>query len=323
VDWTKHKQDVALLSIVSNATLVVRKLVVGLWIGSVSGLSEAIHSGVDLLAAVIAWFAVRTSDKPADAEHPFGHGKAENLSGTIEAILIFVAAAWIVYEAVGRLLHPRAIGMVGWGAAVMGVSAAANLLVSHLLFKVARATDSVALEADGWHLRTDVYTSAGVAVGLVVMALDHRVIRGAEFRWVDPVAALIVALLILRAAYELTVKSARDLMDRSLPPEEEAWVRAYAVSLAPRVRGFHRLRTRKSGQYRFVDFHLKVDPEMTVRDSHALAEEVAARIRGRLPRSNVTVHVEPCERRCEPLCATGCLCPEDERMKDRPAGAAG
>jgi cation diffusion facilitator family transporter len=322
VDWTKHKQGVALLSVLSNTTLVAGKLVVGLLIGSVSVLSEAIHSGVDLVASLIAWFAVRTADKPADEGHPFGHGKVENLSGTIEALLIFVAAGWIIYEAVGRLLHPRPIEGEAWGALVMGVSAVANLAVSQLLFKVGRATDSVALEADAWHLRTDVYTSAGVMVGLAVMALDHRLLPGAELRWVDPVAALAVAALILRAAYELTLKSARDLMDVRLPEGEEAWMRAHVASLAPRVLGFHRLRTRKAGAYRFVDFHLLVDPEMTVRDSHAIAEDVTATIRARLPRTSVTVHVEPCDGRCLAYCVDGCLLPEDKRRAVREALAA-
>ena len=131
-------------------------------IGSVSVISEAIHSGVDLLAAVIALFAVRKSAKPADEDHPFGHDKVENISGTVEALLIFLAAGWIIFEAVKKLIDPEPLDEAGWGVAVMLLSVAANIIVSKKLFSVGEETDSVALKADAWHLATDVYTSLGV-----------------------------------------------------------------------------------------------------------------------------------------------------------------
>ena len=147
------------------------KLAVGITIGSVSVMSEAIHSGVDLLAAIIALLAVRTSGKPADGDHPFGHGKVENVSGTVEAILIFVAAGWIIYEAAKKLRNPEPIEEAGIGVAVMLISVVANIMISRMLFKVGKETDSVALLADAWHLRTDVYTSLGVMAGLAIIFL--------------------------------------------------------------------------------------------------------------------------------------------------------
>ncbi|MBU3932000.1 MAG: cation diffusion facilitator family transporter, partial [Proteobacteria bacterium] len=147
MDVQSRKMRVAGLSVISNTILVVLKLVVGLLIGSVSIMSEAIHSGVDLLAAVIALISVRTSSLPADTKHPFGHGKVENISGTIEALLIFVASGWIIFEAIRKLLHPRPIEYVGWGVVVMLISAAVNLVVSEMLFKVGIETDSIALQA--------------------------------------------------------------------------------------------------------------------------------------------------------------------------------
>jgi cation diffusion facilitator family transporter len=147
----KRKASVALLSIASNSTLVLLKIVVGVMIGSVSIMSEAIHSGVDLLAAVIAFLAVRTAGKPADQDHPFGHGKVENISGAVEALLIFLAAGWIIVEAVEKLKSPVPLDYPGWGAAVMLISAAVNILVSARLFEVGKETDSVALQADAWH----------------------------------------------------------------------------------------------------------------------------------------------------------------------------
>lgn len=287
------KAGVALLSVISNSTLVLLKIIVGVAMGSVSVISEAIHSGVDLLAALIALFAVRHADKPADDEHPFGHGKLENISGTVEALLIFVAAAWIIFEAVKKLMHPEPLGGVGLGVIIMSVSSAANLLVSARLFKIGKETDSVALQADAWHLRTDVYTSAGVMAGLAVIGIGHWVAPGVDLYWVDPVAAIAVAMLIIKAAYNLTIESGRDLMDMPIPPEEEKWIQDYAESLSD-VKGFHRLRTRKSGSHRFVQFHLLVSGGMSVEASHKLNDDIVSAIKAHLPNCNVAIHIEPC-----------------------------
>lgn len=205
----KLKSNVAMLSVLSNASLMILKLVAGTLIGSVSVISEAIHSGMDLLAAIIAFFAVRKSGKPADEDHPFGHGKVENISGTVEAILIFIAACWIIFEAVRKLRNPEPMDDAWLGIAVMLISVVANIFVSMRLFKVGKETDSVALIADAWHLRTDVYTSVGVFGGLVVIMAGGFVFPGADLRWVDPAAAIGVAILIIKAAYHLTVESAR------------------------------------------------------------------------------------------------------------------
>ncbi len=295
MELERRKTRAAALSVISNSLLVLLKLIVGLLIGSVSVISEAIHSAVDLVAAGIALFAVRKAGQPADQTHPYGHGKVENISGTIEALLIFVAAGWIIYEAIGRLVDPRPLERVGWGIAVMLVSTVLNIIVSQNLFNVARDGDSLALLADAWHLRTDVWTSAGVMFSLGLMWLGERVFVGTHFHWLDPIAALIVAVLILHAAYDLTKQSARDLLDWSLPPEEEQWIREYLDSLQPDVRGFHRLRTRKSGSRRFMDVHLLVNPDLTVRKAHDIAEAVEHHIEDYLPNCSVVIHVEPSE----------------------------
>jgi cation diffusion facilitator family transporter len=297
----------AWLSVVSNGLLVVLKLIVGTMIGSVAVISEAIHSGVDLLASFIALFAVRTSAKPPDHNHPYGHGKIESVSGTIEALLIFVAGAWIIYEAVGKLAHPESLKTPIIGAAVMALSALANILVSSILFRVARKHDSIALEADAWHLRTDVYTSAGVFVGMSVIAAQKAWFPGTNLDWVDPVSAIAVALLIMRTAYNLTTRSARDLVDTSLPKNEELWICECMHGLHDQVRGFHKLRTRKSGAQRFVDVHMLVDPEMSVARAHELADELVGRIKARYSRSTVTVHIEPGDGTEETLDCNGRL----------------
>jgi len=313
VDENGAKVRVAWLSVASNTTLTALKLVVGFMIGSVSVMSEAIHSGVDLLAAVIALGAVRVSGRPADEDHPFGHGKFENVSGVVEALLIFVAAGWIVFESVRKLRAPEEIGNPGWGIAVMAVSAAANIVVSQMLFRVGRRTDSMALLADGWHLRTDVYTSAGVMVGLALLRLGGELRPDIDLRWLDPVVALGVAALILRAAWNLTRQSGRDLFDVSLPTEEEAAIREAIGAQMPEVRGFHHLRTRKAGAHRYIEFHMMVDAAMHVSAAHELTDRVGAAIRERLAGAYVAIHIEPCGVNCSPHCQAGCMLPENER----------
>jgi cation diffusion facilitator family transporter len=314
----RYKTPVAVLSVVSNSTLVILKFIVGVMIGSVSVISEAIHSGVDLVAALIALISVRKSAKPADHEHPYGHGKVENISGTIEAILIFFAAGVIINEAFHKLTNPQPLGMVGWGVAVMLVSSVVNIVVSHLLFVVGRATESVALEADAWHLRTDVYTSAGVLCALFVIWAAQRLMPGVNLLWVDPVAAVCVALLIIRAAYKMVVKSARDILDASLPDRELTQLRSLILGQAPAVVGFHDLKTRKAGSTRFVEFHLLVDPEMSVIDSHRITQVIGDDIRALFHDTQVTIHIEPCDKTCPSKCIRNCFLKDRKGSPGRP-----
>ena len=273
----KEKTSIARLSIASNLTLVLLKLAVGILIGSVSVISEAIHSGIDLVAAIIAYFSVKTSSQPPDSKHAFGHGKIENISGTVEAILIFVAAGLIIFEAYKKLVHGVEIEDVSLGIAVMLFSAVVNFFVSGMLMKSAKRTESIALEADAWHLRTDVLTSLGIFGGLVAIKLTGIAI-------LDPILAILVALFILKAALELTIKSVRDLMDAKLPDEEEKEISGIIAQHASEYIGFHELRTRKSGSDRFIDLHLVVSKKITVEASHTLADQIEAGIKGRFPR---------------------------------------
>lgn len=313
-DIERRKSNAALLSIISGSTLVVVKLSVGLLIGAVSVISEAIHSGVDLLAAVIAYVSIREASKPADARHPFGHGKIENISGTIEALLIFVAAAWIIYEAIKKLIAPAALESASLGIIVMFISTVMNLVVSHFLFKVGRETESIALQADAWHLRTDVYTSAGVMAGLALIQSGRIYFPQYDLDWIDPVFALLVAVLIIKAAFTLTVNAARDLLDANLP-QEESWIHTLLESERPVIRGYHYLKTRKSGSMRFIEFHIQVDSEMTVNDSHNFARKLSRMIKDQFPNATVTIHIEPCTGQCEEKCLSGCFLTEIERAE--------
>ncbi len=268
------KSRVAAMSVMSNSTLVIFKLIVGLYTGAVSILSEAIHSGVDLVAALIAFFAVRAAGKPADDRHTFGHGKFENLSAAMEGLLIFVAAGWIIFESVHKLIFPEPVDNLQWGIIVMGVSAITNLVISRKLFAVGKETDSAALMADGWHLRTDVWTSAGVAVGLACYMLGHLFLPELNLSWIDPMIAMGVAGLIVKAAWELTSEAVTYLLDASLPEEEEKAITLIIDKMSPQVLNFHNLKTRKAGSERFVEFHLVVNKNLTVLQAQDICDEI-------------------------------------------------
>jgi len=296
----------ALLSVVSNSILVVLKLIVGFMTGSVSVISEAIHSGVDLLASFIALYAVREASKPADEDHPYGHGKFENISGTVEALLIFVAAGWIIAEAVHKFRSPTVVEMPGIGVAVMLLSSIVNYIVSEILFRVGKKEHSVALEADGWHLRTDVYTSLGVMFGLGSILFAQKFFPSVNLSWIDPVVAICVALLIVKAAYDLTKQAGKDLFDVTLPLVEINYIKN-ALHTHGSVRGFHHLRSRKAGRDRFVEFHMVVDPDLTVKDSHDITEQITDKLKQRINDLHVIIHVEPCDKLCGPNCLSGCF----------------
>jgi cation diffusion facilitator family transporter len=311
----QRKENVALLSVVSNSVLVAFKAIVGILIGSVSIISEAIHSGMDLLAAVIAMFSVKKSIIPADDVHPFGHGKVESISGLVEAVLIFVAAFWIIFEAVKKISSSQAVESPGWGVAVMLASTVINFIVSQRLFKVGKEAESIALQADAWHLRTDVYTSAGVMLSLAIIWIAHFIFPKPNIHWLDPAAAIFVAAFILRAAYHLTAQALRDLMDVKLPAEEEAMIRDIIASHKPAVHGFHQLRTRRAGNFRFIEFHIKVDPKMTVKASHNITKEMKQSMREKFSDCVITIHIEPCDGSCTDACVAGCLLAEDKRPR--------
>lgn len=211
---SNRKVKVAALSIVSNTTLIILKVVAGLLSGSVSIVSEAIHSGMDLVASIIAFFSVRVSSKPADEEHPYGHGKIENISGLAEGLLIFVAAFLIIKESAFKIIHPAKIEETVIAIIVMVISAVVNTIVSRILYKVAKEEDSLALEADALHLKTDVYTSLGVAIGLLLIKFTGISI-------LDPIAAIIVACLIVIEAWHLSKSAFTPLIDAKLSAEEE------------------------------------------------------------------------------------------------------
>jgi cation diffusion facilitator family transporter len=281
------KESTARISVISNLLLVVLKLAVGLLTGAVSIISEAAHSGVDLIAALVAFYAVRKAEQPPDEDHDYGHGKFENLSGAVEALLIIGAAVWIVVEAVHKLKSARMPEMVGYGILIMIVSIAVNFWVSSKLLRVARQTESHALEADALHLRADIWTSVGVLAGLVL-------IKTTGWAWLDPVVAIAVALIVFKAGYGMTKKSVNELTDVSLPPEEEQLIVDILKSHKD-VISFHRLRTRRSGSWRLIDMHLILYKNLHLDKAHDISEQIEAEIRSKLGVCDVVIHLEPCD----------------------------
>jgi cation diffusion facilitator family transporter len=184
-----QKKHAALLSVVSNTVLIAFKITAGILMGSISVISEAVHSAIDLVASIVAYFSIKKAVEPADHDHPFGHGKFENISGFFEAMLIFFAAVMIIYEAVQKLFHPIEVERLGWGIGVMFISVIVNTFISKTLFKISKRTNSIALEADAMHLYVDVFTSLSVMAGLAVIKLTHWEI-------LDPVIAIVVACMI-------------------------------------------------------------------------------------------------------------------------------
>jgi cation diffusion facilitator family transporter len=313
----REKSKAAAISVSFTILLVLLKLTVGLIVGSVSVISEAVNSGGDLVAATLTLFAVKTSGKSPDKEHPFGHGKAENISAFVEAMLILVAAIWIIYESVQKLINPQPLEVIGFGIAIMLFSAVASIVVSNFLLKVGRKTDSAALMADGLNYRTDVYTAAGVMVGLILFWAGGIFFPQLNLYWIDPIVAILVSFMIIRTSYRLASNSIRDLMDSSVPVEETNWVQDYISGTYKTIRSVHRLRMRKSGATRFIDLHLVVNSEMTVSDSHGLAERIETDIRRQFPNADVTVHIEPCDGKCSFACSSGCLLTEEEQKAVR------
>lgn len=287
------KSRAAALSIASNSALILLKVVGGTITGSVALLTEAMHSSIDLIASIVAFISVRKADEPADADHPYGHEKIENLAAAIEGVLILVGSGVIAFEAVRHLVVGSDVSHLGFGIGVVAVSIIVNFVVSARLHRRARETHSTALEADATHLRTDMATSFGVLIGLALVQ-----ITGA--RWLDPAVALAIAAVIVREGFKILNRSSRVLVDENLPQEELDAIRAAVVSFGPAgVAGFHKLRARRAGARRYVDLHVQFVAGTTLEQAHATAHELTDAIRKRVDGADVLIHLEP-EDRVEP-----------------------
>jgi cation diffusion facilitator family transporter len=284
----RRKTRAAALSIASNSLLIALKIVAGVITGSVAILTEAAHSSIDLLASFIAFYSLRKAAEPADASHPYGHAKLENLAAAIEGMLILVGAGVIVYESIHRLVVGSHVDSLGFGIVVIGVSALANFGVSRFLYREAGITESPALAGDAAHLRTDAWTSVNVLVGLSLVA-----ITGVDA--LDAVTALVVAVAIVAAGVRLVTSSSRILVDEALPAEELDKVReVMRTHEGSEVLGFHALRARRAGSRRYIDMHVQFRHGTTLERAHELAHQLQSEIRDRLGGgADVLIHLEP------------------------------
>ncbi|MFC1916506.1 cation diffusion facilitator family transporter [Chloroflexota bacterium] len=286
------RSGAAKFSLIVIIGLIVLKVVVGIITGSISILAQAADSFLDLFAIGITFFAVSIAIKPADEKHPFGHGKVENIAAVVQAVLIFMAGGLIIYSAVRRIILGTTLELTEAGIGVMLVSIIVSIFLSRHLLKVSQATDSMALEASARNIAADVYSAAGVLVGLVA-------IRFTEFYVLDPIIALLVSLFILKVAYDVLRRSFGGLVDVKLPEAEENVIRSAISEHIGELVDFHKLRTRKAGNQRYIDLHLVMPKDISVEEAHQMCEHLERDIRGKLHRAGLTIHVEPCNEKCE------------------------
>ncbi|MFC1860426.1 cation diffusion facilitator family transporter [Chloroflexota bacterium] len=292
------RRGAARLSIAVVTGLFILKIVVTAMTGSISILAQAADSFLDLFAILVISLAIVVATRPADEEHPFGHGKVENIAAVIQALLIFTAGGLIIYSAILRIVQGTTLELTEAGMGVMLVSAIASIFLSRHLLKVSRTTDSIALEASARNIAADVYSALGVLVGLVV-------IRFTELTILDPVLALVVSLLILRSGYNVARKSFGGLVDVRLPPAEEAEIKACITEYYSEVVSFHELRTRKAGNQRYIDLHLVMPKNASLDEAHRMCDHLEQDIEDKLRHTSVTIHVEPCSVECE-QCQVAC-----------------
>jgi len=292
------KSSAARLMLIVVIGLIVLKIVVAVITGSISILAQAVDSFLDLFAVAITFITIKISAKPADEEHPFGHGKVENIAAAVQAVLIFTAGGLIIYSAVQKIITGAKVELAEAGIGIMLFSMIASIFLSRHLFKVARGVDSIALQANAQNIAADVYSTAAVLAGLVAVRLTGLNV-------LDPIIAILVAFLILKTAYDVVRKSFGGLIDVKLPQAEEDKIKSCIMEHNYQLVAFHDLRTRKAGSHRYIELHLVMPKNASVEEAHRMCDHLEQDIRKRLSRTSVTIHVEPCATECE-QCSVSC-----------------
>jgi len=272
--------------------LIIFKVVVGLLTHSISILAQATDSLLDLFAAIITFSAIRIAAKPADAEHPYGHGRVEDIAGVGQGILIFVAGGLIIYSAIGRIIKGSSIELAEAGIAVMAVSIVVSIFLSRHLSRVSQRTGSVALEANARNIATDVYSASAVLVGLAI-------VRFTGLNIIDPILAIGVAIYILKVAIDTIRKPISGLLDEKLPPSQQAVIENCLGKHSREVSGFHALRTRRAGSQSYIDLHLVMASDISLEQAHQICDQIEVEIQSTLHEASVIIHAEPCDNECE------------------------
>ena len=283
------KNSVARLSILAAAFLIIIKSVTGRLTGSISVWASLLDSTMDICASVINYFAVRAASRPPDEDHHYGHGKAESLAGLFQSFVITVSGIFLIREAVRRIFTPHPTGLEWIGVGTMAVAGAVSVALVARLRRVARETDSPALAADSVHYATDVFTNGAALAALLIVALT-------DWTLADPLISIGISAFILWSAFEVAREAVDILMDRRLGPEVDEAVASVVESFRDRgVTGFHDLRTRRSGSYKFIDLHIEVTADKSFVRAHDLTEKVIRAIEAEIPRSRVQIHTDPAD----------------------------
>ena len=292
---SKEKNKAALSSVIAAIGLTTFKIVIGVLTGSLGILAEAAHSALDLVAALMTLFAVKIADKPADYEHPYGHGKVENLSALFETLLLLITCAWIIYEAVKRLMNPSAVvvEVTYWSFIVMTVSIIIDISRSRVLMKTAKKYNSQALEADALHFSTDVWSSSVVILGLIALLVSRLVSKLQFLEHADAIAALVVAAIVIYVSIRLGFSTIKALIDSAPKGSRDKIVRI--TEAVPGVKNVHNIRIRTSGAHLFIDIHIMVDGEKSLKDVHCITDKIEQDLKMELPEADITVHPEPNE----------------------------
>jgi cation diffusion facilitator family transporter len=283
------KLAAAVLSVMTALALAVLKLSAGLITGSLAVLTSAIDSLLDILMSGFNLMAIRHAEMPADEQHPYGHGKFETLATIFQAVVIAASGTWILYEATQRIIEASPIKQTGIGVVVMSISTVASFMISRHLRKVAKKTDSSALEADSLHFSMDVYTNLALLLGLIV-------ITRFDLPWLDPVMSILVAIYILFEAIRLLRHGLRDVLDEQLPASIRTEIETLINDHKHDLFGYHNLRTRRAGSQKLIDFHLTVCKHLSVEEAHDITDYIEKKIGEQIACSDVTIHVEPCRR---------------------------
>ena len=284
-----RKLRAARLSVLVAATLAIVKLITGIVTGSMAVLSSAVDSLLDILMSSVNFMAIRQAEQPADENHPFGHGKFETIATIFQSMIIAFSGLWIIYEASRRLWQGVELSRQGGGMAILAFSSAVSWLIASHLRKVAKETDSSALQADSLHFSMDVYTNLALMAGLGLVALIG-------VPWLDPVLSMAVAVYILYEALRLLRHGIRDILDEELPPPIRKEITNLIEAHRQDLLGYHNLRTRRAGSQKIMDFHLTVCKHLSVEAAHAIADDLEKKIEEEIPGADVTIHIEPCER---------------------------
>ncbi|MGI9553738.1 MAG: cation diffusion facilitator family transporter [Thermodesulfobacteriota bacterium] len=280
------KKRAALLSISVSFVLFILKIVFGFLTNSLSIITSAVDSFLDLSASTINYFSISHSVRPADEEHKYGHEKAEGIAGLVQSLIIIISSIYLIYESIKRLGSETLLTSLDKGIIVMVISLVVSYFLSNYLKKTATKTESIALHADSFHFRADLYTNLTILIGLIIVKLSGLL-------YVDSIVTILISAYIIYSAYMIIQNSLDILMDKELPEEMINLIEITITRFSNNIKGFHKLRTRNTGSKKFIEFHLEVNNELSFVESHDLAEQLIKKLELEIPNSEIIVHVDP------------------------------